>query len=1012
MNEPESLDALGRRLDQLERDVRRIGARLGEVERALQSRAEAPLDRTPELTPRTESPAPSATIPPLTPSPSITPSSRPIAPSGTQAPSRPVASPGTQAPRAPSVPPPEPAWKDWLRRVNMLPPGRGASVEAELGTWWLTRIGALILVLGVVFFGIYVSRFSRPWVRLAEVIGAAATLGVLGFRMERGYRQFGAVLLGGGLALSFFAAFGAYALPAIKVIDSAAWGAAWQFAAAGAIAAVALARGSATIASMATLCGYAACFFSFKQGFNDFALVAAWTLGAGAAALSLRRGWGFPLRLAVPLAYVIYACIVLFGWSEPATPRPRFIRAEAFPLATMILFIGADWAALRRGLLPAHWPRRLQMLCNTTGAIGLGLLATYAYHPEHYAAFYFAFGATLLAAAGIYRLTAPEDGMAYLFYVKGSALISLGLISYFKSLARWLALAAQSLVLLLSARRSRMKRLVEATATTTWLASLGFFVVGMARIIDQPSTCPPIFSKLFLMALGYLLFSAWLMSAKSRWLEPKAPEDAAKQSGLGWLPLHRERACLLALLAGASGVLFIHACIGQAYRPLGLILLTAAIVAVAVADRHWMAAVAATPPLLAAHLWFRLTYGPGGSSSAGNVALNVLLVAGLTLAGAVALDEWLARRRNGDDAHRRVAPGVAALHALWILSFLTAWIGRVPHGLYLLIAVALAAALVAAAATRLRHLYLADLAALPLAVALFDLSLAPQGDLQWKALLERLQQGGATHWLAPMAALGAFGFTALCRAWPAARGRFVALAPHGLYQWLHVALAGAIGLGVVEGWLAGAGLAPYWRVAALPLAGLAIAMLARWPGVRPAIWPGPIYAVYAWLRFWITSGPYRGPDNLTFLWLAIVGAAAMVALALAVGRLRPDLAARKRTTTESLLGAMAMIVLLIVFGRQRGELATYATVFWGLSAIAIFVAGLAGRSKPLRVVSLIGLAACIARIFMVDASSAIDRIFAFIGVGIVLLAVGFLYNKYGDRLARRDEKDPKDARNA
>ena len=63
--------------------------------------------------------------------------------------------------------------------MQLWPPSGEENAEVRLGAWWATRIGALLAVIGVVFLGLYVSRDSAPWLRLAEVM--AVTAGVLGF---------------------------------------------------------------------------------------------------------------------------------------------------------------------------------------------------------------------------------------------------------------------------------------------------------------------------------------------------------------------------------------------------------------------------------------------------------------------------------------------------------------------------------------------------------------------------------------------------------------------------------------------------------------------------------------------------------------------------------------------------------------------------------------------------------------------------------------------------------------
>jgi hypothetical protein len=947
---------------------------------------------------------PERTAPPPPPPPLRSRSARPVEAPWAE-PTKPIPERGWGAGE-----PVEPAWKGVLRRIHMLPPERTGSVEAQLGTWWLTRIGALIFVIGMVFFGIYVSAYTTPWVRLAELTAVAVGVAVLGLWLERRRdAQYGAVLVGAGLALIYFAAFGASVFKPLKVIDSAAWGTAWQFAAAGLIVGAALRRNSQTLAMMATLCGYVACFFSFVEGFHDFALVSAWLLAAGAAVLNAWRGWPTPAACALPFNYVIFAWMVLFtSWRE--TTR-EFWWTMLFPLAAMALYIRVDHRSLERGELPAPRLRTLMMLFNTSAAVVLALIATGAYFESRYDACYFMFGAALLATAGMYWATSRGDALIHLFYLKGSALISLGVISHFDGRTRWVALAVQALLILLSAKRSR-KKLHEALATATWLVSLLFFAADMSDLGSPGEAALSFASRAGAIAIAYVLFSTWLLSAKGRWLATEEEADPFKPiSG---------RQSMLGVWGIAAGVAAILACVTftrPANGPLALVFLAAAMAATAGFGRHWVAGVAAMVPFLAGHVLFRVRFRTPeipqllrGFASAGveagayqsRLLLNGIVVIGLTLAAALLIDEWWARRRD-EKSHGKLAAGAVALHALWIFALLTALFDSVPHGVYLLLAVGLGAGL-AAAATRLRHRYLADLAALPLLIALADLMLGPPTGSPVRWILTRLRESAWETWLAPAAAVGAFALAALSVRWTALRERFRFLA-NDAQEWVLSALATAIGLAVMLALLDATGVEKYWLMTVATCAGIAVAALARRPGVRPALWAGMFYLILAEMRFVRIAGRYGRAADMGFLALALLSAVAMLGLAVAARKLRPSLDRGIRTAVEGALGAMSLLMLLVLFVVQGGKLAGYTTVFWGTSAIAIFAAGLAGRVKPLRIVSLIGLALCLGRIFLVDARSALDRIFAFVGVGIALLAVGFLYNKYRDRIQRLDQAD-------
>ena len=91
---------------------------------------------------------------------------------------------------------------------------------------------------------------------------------------------------------------------------------------------------------------------------------------------------------------------------------------------------------------------------------------------------------------------------------------------------------------------------------------------------------------------------------------------------------------------------------------------------------------------------------------------------------------------------------------------------------------------------------------------------------------------------------------------------------------------------------------------------------------------------------------------------------------------------------------LALALLFAACAAQRGGLAPFATLGWGVTAIAFFMLGLFRRIAPYRVLGLVGLALCVPRVFVVDLQSTLHRIAAFIVIGVVMLWVGFSYHRF------------------
>jgi hypothetical protein len=112
------------------------------------------------------------------------------------------------------------------------------------------------------------------------------------------------------------------------------------------------------------------------------------------------------------------------------------------------------------------------------------------------------------------------------------------------------------------------------------------------------------------------------------------------------------------------------------------------------------------------------------------------------------------------------------------------------------------------------------------------------------------------------------------------------------------------------------------------------------------------------------------------------------------------------------LGAVAALVAIdaptLHLPETAGNGAT--TSFWAVAGALVFAAGLAGRLRPYRYVGLGGLALCVPRLFVVDITDTLGRIIAFGALAVVLLAIGFSYEKLKTWLIGEDKKPEEGAK--
>ncbi len=345
--------------------------------------------------------------------------------------------------------------------------------EITLGARWATRLGSGFLVIAVVFFGVYISKFSTPGVRLLEVLALAAAVTGAGVWLERQAREFGEAVFAGGLAIFYFAAFAAHAIAAMRVIPEQAIeeGLAVQFLAVAAIAVIACWRNRPQIAMMAVALGMLSCFFALHRDRMEISLGAALGLAGAAAALRVARGWVWPLALGYVGAQICYAgsILVLMGYTLENFFRGEWLNVPlhhlaeefapwpgitlVFPTAYFILLLGADL-----------WAERRQRTNSPTLRGGIVLVAAILYGLGGWwggAEFGHSWDSTNLLAAAIiclgagavyqWRKDTPE--IYEVLYAAAGTWAAIYLINEYTGYIRWLALLLECFIFAWRARR-------------------------------------------------------------------------------------------------------------------------------------------------------------------------------------------------------------------------------------------------------------------------------------------------------------------------------------------------------------------------------------------------------------------------------------------------------------------------------------------------------------------------------------------------------------------------------
>ena len=98
-------------------------------------------------------------------------------------------------------------------------------------------------------------------------------------------------------------------------------------------------------------------------------------------------------------------------------------------------------------------------------------------------------------------------------------------------------------------------------------------------------------------------------------------------------------------------------------------------------------------------------------------------------------------------------------------------------------------------------------------------------------------------------------------------------------------------------------------------------------------------------------------------------------------------------------GAMAIVLVGLVI---PVSVASWVTATWALAAVVLLACGFWFGLRGYRIIALVGLLATVGRLFSVDIQDSFWRIVAFGITGALLVGIGYLYNRFHQRLADGD----------
>ena len=386
---------------------------------------------------------------------------------------------------------------------------RADSLEIQLGTVWLVRISVVVLLTGLVLLGNYayhnfIGKLG-PGGRLALLYLAGGGLCAMGAWIERGresLRTYSRVLMGGGVAAIYYATYAAHFVQRLRVIESPLIGGTLLLVLAAGIVGLADRKRSETLATIAVLLSYYTGTINPIAGFTLFSDL----LLTGVAVMFLiRRQWTTLSFLSLIGAYASFGFWQWFRvWEGGWLPWRTLDRAEFWP---GILILTCYWVLFTAGLfLCAKFPpgRRMAFLSLNNGAyFALGSVLTRDAWPTYYWIFPCGLGAAALVLAWLAQRRFQDETLADGAYLaQGLMLVTLGIAMKQTGYQLAFTLGLQGAVLMTCCR----PRHAVIYKTAAALVSAAAFYLGGLRVQEQHWLALPLGG---LLALVFLYDARW-----------------------------------------------------------------------------------------------------------------------------------------------------------------------------------------------------------------------------------------------------------------------------------------------------------------------------------------------------------------------------------------------------------------------------------------------------------------------------------------------------------------------
>ncbi len=845
------------------------------------------------------------------------------------------------APPEPPAPPPPAEPSDG--RAGARPSEVGEPLELRLGTYWMARIGIVILLTGLVFLGNYAYHRIIPllgeWGKLGLLALAGVALGGVGAWLERSresMRNYGRVLLAGGAATIYYTVYAAHFVEALRVIESPVLGGGLLLALAGGFLWHAERRRSEALALPTVLLAY---YTSAINSIGGFSLFSNLVLTAAAVFFLVRHRWTRLSYVSLAATYGSYAFWRFHQVMQTGGAGSEFGMGVTFLAGYWVLFTVAVFLSSRGAM---RGPERVAFLTANNAAFFAFAAHHFAMHrPDAFWIFALGYGAVLLGLAALaVRLRSEERELDGAYLAQGLGLVTLGLAAKLTGPRLAVVLAVESVALLAAARR-RHGWIYEIAAGLCALAACGLTLMELRyRTGASFALGGPIAALLF--------FDAW-------WIKRQRGELAEE--------CFSERAFAFATLGLAVVTALLWQKVDDVWQPLAFAL--AAVVSLAALRVRLRELALPAQAFLFLGVAVFIVRSEATLPAPWWSPLPLLILA-------LGLMHWWQRQQT--------VKLDASLRSLVELAFASAavatglwWMKAFFHGDTWLWATS------AAALGTLLYGWLAR--TWPLAVTGQIFSAVASGSFA-VALIDR-----HPAWAAALAPVLNLALTSL----------LLSRLPSSGEGWSRPRIAQVYRIAamvLLSGW-AFEYVDASGRVAFFAGLGALQMFFGAWSRNRERTITGAVYATAGLALFWTRFGGAAGGLDL----IAILA----VPASLRLGRWLTGEEALPSEVRNGLVGAaMASVWLWVTRWVNLHGGTEQLTAAWAVLALIIFAAGLSLRERIYRVGGFAVLGLAIGRLFFVDVwrFDTLPRIISFLALGAVLLVLSFVYNRFAEAMRR------------